>query len=53
MALNIQIKPNVLEESECSIVHLMPCKIKSDGPANVSGYFTPYIEKKKSEEGNL
>jgi len=53
MALNVQLNRNVIEESEGSDVHLMPCKIHSDGSANVSGYFTPYIEKKKSDEGVL
>nr|CAG4642922.1 EOG090X0IC1 [Evadne anonyx] len=50
MVLNVQINRNVLEESVCSDVHLLPCKINTDGPANVSGFFTPYIEKKSDEE---
>ena len=50
MAFTVQLNQNILEGNEFSSVHLMPCKIHSDGPADVAGFFTPYIGKKKSDQ---
>nr|CAG4636654.1 EOG090X0IC1 [Eubosmina coregoni] len=49
MSLNVQLNKSVLNNNEIKlnnkcIVHSLPCKIVHNGAANVSGFFTPYIE---------
>nr|CAH0103756.1 unnamed protein product [Daphnia galeata] len=46
MALNIQQLCDWDSDQYC-IVHSMPCKINHNGQANVTGFFTPYIENKE------
>nr|CAG4643618.1 EOG090X0IC1 [Ilyocryptus agilis] len=43
MALIVQPSQQVLD---CTEIHSIPCKISHDGFANVSGFFTPYVESK-------
>ncbi|XP_034934120.1 ribonuclease H2 subunit C [Chelonus insularis] len=43
MSLRLHIKKEHIEGEKNSTVHSIPCKIHSNGPANVSTYFTPYI----------
>lgn len=49
----VHIKRSVKWEGKAeemnSSIHYMPCKIHTDGQANVSKYFTPSI---KSQDGN-
>lgn len=49
MALNIQV--NLLEQncSARSLIHFMPCKINHDGAANITGFFSPYVESKGTD----
>jgi len=56
MAVNIQLNACDLKFDENCVVHSMPCKINHDGQANVTGFFSPYIENKElsgSNEGNF
>lgn len=54
MALHINIDSDYLAslKEKDTKVHFMPCKIKSDGEANVSTYFENVIEKSEETEGN-
>nr|CAG4641342.1 EOG090X0IC1 [Eulimnadia texana] len=55
MALHVKIDEELVSKTSKNTgeVHLMPCKIHHDGPANVSTYFTPYIsEKSPSDESS-
>lgn len=55
MALKIQQACDLKCDKNC-VVHLMPCKINHNGQANVTGFFTPYIENKELDGcsgGNL
>ena len=50
MSLNIEVNH---ESDEKCVAHLLPCKISHNGPANVTSFFSPYIEKKDShDKGN-
>ncbi|KAG7206777.1 hypothetical protein KM043_000691 [Ampulex compressa] len=42
MAIRLHFK-KIFGEEKSPTLHLMPCKIHGDEPANVSSYFTPYI----------
>lgn len=48
MALIVQLNQNV-KNVDATNLHSMPCKIIHDGPANVSGFFEPYVEKNESK----
>nr|CAG4638842.1 EOG090X0IC1 [Cyclestheria hislopi] len=45
MTLTIEHEQNVSAIKENADIHFMPCKINHDGPASVSGFFLPYVEK--------
>lgn len=46
MALNIVLNAhNVTSDKDCDL-HLMPCKINHDGPANVKEFFVPNVHKR-------
>jgi hypothetical protein len=44
MTLNIQLNSSALKSDGKCVIHSLPCKIVHDGSANVSTFFTPYIE---------
>lgn len=44
MAIRLHMKHDLSEEKE-NVMHLMPCKIHGNESANVSSYFTPYVQK--------
>lgn len=43
MSIQLQCNNGSLADKKDAEIHLMPCKINHDGCANVSGFFTPYI----------
>lgn len=49
MALKVKVNDQLLDSNNSSTVHLMPCKISHNGSANVSAYFTPYIQNQLKE----
>nr|CAG4642185.1 EOG090X0IC1 [Eurycercus lamellatus] len=50
MTLSVQLNKNVFDSNDCLEVHSIPCKIDFSGIANVSGFFTPYIESNKRSD---
>lgn len=49
MASNIKLN---LPDQSCnasSVIHYMPCKINHDGAANITGFFSPYVENKDTD----
>lgn len=52
MAVHIQVNSPDLKLDENCVVHSMPCKINHDGQANVSGFFSPYIENKELDDSS-
>ena len=48
MAVHLHFKKEDIAEKE-PVLHLMPCKIHGDEPANVSSYFQPYIRAENDE----
>ncbi len=52
MAVHIQVNASDLKLDENCVVHSMPCKINHDGQANVSGFFSPYIENKELDDSD-
>ncbi|XP_076677109.1 ribonuclease H2 subunit C [Andrena cerasifolii] len=51
MAIRLHMKHDLSEEKE-NVMHLMPCKIHGNESANVSSYFTPYVQKIDDENYN-
>ncbi|KAL2731980.1 ribonuclease H2 subunit C [Vespula squamosa] len=52
MAVRLHVNNDLCEEKD-SVIHLMPCKIHGDGPANVSSFFQPFIRKIDNENYNI
>jgi hypothetical protein len=52
MALNIHQVCELKFDENCA-VHSMPCKINHNGQANVTGFFSPYIENKELNGSNF
>ncbi|KAI9552260.1 hypothetical protein GHT06_022622 [Daphnia sinensis] len=49
MALNIKVNlPDQSCNADC-VLHSMPCKINHDGAANITGFFSPYVENKDTD----
>ncbi|XP_015173712.1 PREDICTED: ribonuclease H2 subunit C isoform X1 [Polistes dominula] len=50
--MNIQMHVQDVDQEE-STIHLMPCKIHFDGPANVSSFFQPFIHETDNENCSI
>lgn len=49
MASNIKLNLSDQSCNASSVIHYMPCKINHDGAANITGFFSPYVENKDTD----